>query len=131
MLLVNVLNKALKEVPNIANRLESLIKVQEWDETKKKYAISIVQGLPLNLFLCKPVSPAEKAYVQLKPIPLFLLDYQLDEISKERDLSQIDKFFEEVLTEINGLSSEIYFSYGGHYYDNDDDMAEITINWYI
>lgn len=131
MLLVNLLNKALKEVPNIANGLESLIKVQKWDETKKKYAISIVQGLPLNLSLCRPVLPTERAYVRLKPIPLYLKDYQLDEISKKRDCNQIYGFFEEILTDINGLSSEIYFSYGGHDYDNDVDLCEIEIDWYI
>ncbi len=126
MLLVNVFNDALKKVPSIGNALEKLIKVQKWDEKRTEYALDIVRQLKKSS-LCNSNPP--KLEATFEAIYLTLVSIEVEEISKEWDMSKVECYFRKLIDNINGLSSEIMFCYGECEYD--ESVCEIEIYWYI
>lgn len=126
MLLVNVFNQALRKVPAIENGLEDLIRVQGWDTERTQHAFEIISQLK-KASLCNSNPPT--LTVRFEPLYLTLVSTEIEKISKEWNMDEIKHYVEELIADINKLSSEIQFSYGGH--DYDESVCEIEIDWYI
>ena len=128
ILLVNMLNNALKRVPTIADELEEKIRVREWNGKRTEHAIRIVQQLK-QISLCELDPDATILEVQFEPLYLTLIRDEIAEISNKQSLYEVDQYVEELVMDINKLSKEICFSYSGHDYDGVACACEIK--WYI
>lgn len=107
--------------------------MQKWDEERIKHATEIVEGLDETaLAEVDDDMPKENyPYVRFVPLYLTLISSELDKISMERNINEIVQYIEELINDINQFSYEIVLQYGGHEYDEEIDMFETQIDWYI
>lgn len=129
MLLVKVLTNALKQVPTIAKRLAKQIEVQKWDEEREKLATDILWEVGRTI----PESETTIKIVDGRFGPLYVtfIPSELDKISIERDKCKIEEYVKDVIKDINELTCDIVFEYDGYNYDENDDVFEAEIYWYI
>ena len=130
MLLVKVLKEALRQVPVITNGIIKMVEVQEWDEDRKKLAVNIVWKLKQDS-VCEPESTIEIVDGRFGPLYLTFIPLELDKISKERDMNEIAEYVKDVIKGINELTCDVVFEYDDYNYDENDDIFEAEIYWYI
>ena len=129
MTLLTLFNNALKELPAISENLKNSIKMQGWSKERSQQAISIIQqiknGDVIEKGLCSSYS-----YVGLSRLTITLSPSEcgIDNATFEpKNILQGDKYIEDLLADINRISADIKFSFGGHDYEND--VCTFDISW--
>lgn len=119
MLLLDVINEELGQVPEMTIELKEKIRLQEWDEKRVQLAINIVEQLESLFLKCKSIFEDTFIcpYLRFKPLSLNLTEDEVKEFSKELTSEKIDKKLSAVLKGMNLLSPNIHFEYGGCVYD--------------
>lgn len=128
MTLLTLFNNALKELPAISENLQDRIMSKEWSKEKSEQANFIVQQIKDNKIetgLCLSYS-----YVGLSRLTITLSPNEcgIDNATFEpENISQADKYIKDLLADINSISAEVKFSFGGHFYEND--VCTFNICW--
>lgn len=129
MTLLTLFNKALKEIPSISENLQNSIKAQRWSKEKTQQAITIVQQLQ-GSDLLGPYKYVEN-YVTLCSLTIILSPCECGINNSAtfgpENIQQAHQYMEELLKDINRLSSDLKFSLRGHYYE--DNECEFGISW--
>lgn len=127
MTLLTLFNKALKEIPSISENLQNSIKRQSWSKEKIQQAVTIVQQLQGSDLLGKYV----ENYVTLCMLKIIVSPCECGINNSTtfgpENIQQANKYMEELLKDINRLSSDVKFSLSGHYYE--DNECEFGISW--
>lgn len=129
MTLLTLFNNALQELPTISENLQDGIMRKGWSKEKSQQAISIVQqiknGNIIESGVCQSYS-----FVGLSRLKIILSPSEcgIDNARFEpENISQGDKYIKDLLADINCLSVDVKFSFGGHFYEND--VCEFDIIW--
>ena len=125
MALLTLFNNALKELPAISENLQDRIMREEWSKEKSEQAISIVQQIEKGLCLSYSQVGLSRLTITLSPS-----ECGIDNATFEpKNIFQGDKYIEDLLADINRLSADVKFSFGGHFYTND--VCTFDIIWEI
>lgn len=129
MTLLTLFNNALKELPAISENLKDLIMIQGWSKEKSQQAISIIQQIKKGDVIEKGLC-ISYSYVGLSRLTITLSPSEcgIDNATFEpENIFQGDKYIEDLLADINRISADVKFSFGGHDYEND--VCTFDISW--
>lgn len=130
MLLLKLFASAVRQVPAIADRMENEVKVQQWDDERKRFAMELVREIGHSP-ICEPEATIEIEDGRFGPIFLTLTSSDLDKLSMGRDRYQLVEYVQKLIEDINSLTCEIVLEYERYAYYKDTDVFEAEIYWYI
>lgn len=116
MTLLGLFNKTIKELPEISEGLMRTIRVTDWTEERKEQAILIVRQIKER----KNVIDRGYNYINLIHLTIVLLpkDCGLNAPFSPETISEADSYLENLVADINYISSDIKFRFAGHDYNS-------------
>ncbi len=121
MELLKLFNQKLKNLPDISKSLQELIILQEWPEEKTRQAVEIVQQIDK----CKPVVNEVLGYrfICMTQITITCCTTELGIDAEKfgpKNILKAVRYIDDLLSDINQISKEVQFSFGGYHYDEYD-----------
>ncbi len=116
MTLLKNFNEKLEDLPTISDFLEKLIRILKWPEEKSQQAIEIIEQLKnTGLIKIGECMPYNCVVLTRLTITLSPRECGIDNDTFEpENMSQADNYIRDLLLDINHISEDIKFSFGGH-----------------